>query len=315
MTLCILYNKPFDYSVKSLFKNKIKDFKFINFGNRISVEKKDILSLEEISGLLSEYSPISFILIGDIFWPTGQNICLYCLNNNIKCYFLQHGQWIYTENKKNPQYLPNTTFVFGNYLYKEIMTWPYGKRSNVIVSGNPRYDRINITQPDKENFIYFAPPVCLEKNDSSSNIVHDYNWKTLKQLKGIDKNNNIKIHLHYREGWFDLIKEWFPNAFFIDPQEDPIYWILKSSKVLTHRDSTTVLDSIACKRTVILTNSIGNDKSYYCKGYFKDFAVECDSVRRLEESMNDLKEFTNEKSDDYILLGNASEIILREMYN
>jgi hypothetical protein len=108
INLLLLYNKVTNNAFHKL--NSI-NVKFADVS--IFDKKMDILSYSNVDIFLTNLLPFDNILIGDIFWPTGQNICKWCANNNKKCIFLQHGQWIYIKNKTNPEFLPSITCVYG----------------------------------------------------------------------------------------------------------------------------------------------------------------------------------------------------------
>lgn len=267
----------------------------------------DVLSYEVIDAILQKYLPLDAILVADIFWPTGQNICKWCINNKVKCFFWQHGQWIYTKNKVNPPYLPFCTFLFGDDVFSECKNWSYGKKSNLLVTGSPRYDNCRLNP--KGSYIYFSPPVILEKSPSVKDKYNPKSVETLKNLGGIDKELDIVIHPHYREGYIGQLRELFPRAIIADTGDSALDLIQESSKVLTHRNSTTVLDAIACgKQSVLMSQT-----SSYPVGYFGKFADEVSSmteyVKCLSTPSVDIEDYYH-KARKYILLGNASQRII-----
>lgn len=300
-TLLLKYNKVTNESIENIkehINHKIVDLNI--FGNKI-----DLLNFQEVSLFLRKFTPFNNILIGDIFWPTGQNICKWCFENNINCYFLQHGQWIFVNNKMNPKFLPSCTFLFGNKLKEEMLKWPYGKKSKIEVTGSPRYDNVKTEQG---NYIYFSPPVLTEYNPSSINISHKKNFKFLSNLYGIDNHLNMIIHPHYREVNIDVLKKMFPKANFVEPKTRAIDIIAKSYKVLTHRNSTVVLDAIACQKNCVLVNFAGFD-SFYPKNYFREFAIECNNISECIEVLKKECVINTKSTSDFIMLGNASKRI------
>ncbi len=246
------------------------------------------------------------IMVGDIFWPTGQTICEWCKKNSAKCYFLQHGQWVYTKNKKNPDHLPYCTFVYGDNLKREIENWPYGQKSRVEAVGNPRYD--NLT-PERGDYIYFSPPVIVELSPSSANIHHRSSLSRLRAIRGIDKEINLMLHPHYREGAISELTSMFPAAQYVHPQAEVLPLVAKSSKVLTHRNSTVVLDGIACGKEVVLMGG----PSHYPRNYFGDFARESDPATctmMLRETPK-VVQSRKMKARPFLYLDNASRQIRR----
>lgn len=309
MHLLLKYNKVIDEAIDKIHvklnNSSVDDLKI--FGSSI-----DKLTYKEIDSFLSSHKNITSITIGDIFWSTGQNICHWGLENNVKIFFLQHGQWIYTLNKKNPPYLPYCTFVFGNNIKKELLSWPYGQKSKVEVTGNPRYDELSTSN---DGFIYFAPPIFLELNPSAADIYHYKNIELIEALAGIDKRHYIKIHPHYREGKIEYLKKIFPYAEFIDKDEPALNYISKCDKVLTHKNSTTVLDGIACKKVVVLTNFTGYKNSFYKNHYFRSFAYECLSPSHCERTLKTDIRFSDDDPSDFILPGNATNNIINIIEN
>ncbi len=290
--------KPADVVHKSLTQ----------FGSKV-----DILSYRQVSDFLKDFSPLDAVLIADIFWPTGQNICQWCIDNNVKCFFWQHGQWIYTKNKKNPRFLPSVTFFLGENAKNECSQWSYGKRSQLNVTGSPRYDSC-FHSKDVGRYVYFSPPAILEVNPS---VTDRYNYeiaRLLKQLKGLDDEVSLLIHPHYREGKEEELKSLFPKATFGYRKCKPVDLIKCATKVLTHRNSTTVLDGIACGKPVVLMNFGKHNKSCYSKGYFKDFALESDSpdhcVHNLKSEVTVEESGYQDRAREFIALGNASSRIV-----
>lgn len=308
LVLLLKYNKPtndafikfasFDYGVDCQWAD------LTAFGTKI-----DVLSYEEVDKFLRASMPFDGLLMGDIFWPTGQNICQWCQRNSVGSFFLQHGQWIYTANKKNPRFLPKCTFVYGEDLRAEILTWPYGKRSRVEATGSPRYDVLNIKDGD---YVYFSPPVILEKNASAQSITHQKSLLLLSALRGVDSRYKVLLHPHYREGELDRLKDLFPKAQYIDPEEPALPFIAAAGKVLTHRNSTVVLDGIACRKLVVLMNFMGHDDSAYPMGYFKGFAIESTTPFHCMENLGVVWQFPEKTTDEaksFLVFGHASERI------
>jgi len=293
--------------------NKVSDAAFAVLGKQLEGLKLDlpafgeqinVLSTECIDVLLKVYD-FDVIMVGDIFWPTGQNICDWSKRNNKVCCFLQHGQWIYIDNKKNPQHVPSCTFLFGGHVYDMVQTWPYAKRSRVEVVGNPRYDNLTITE--SEDFLYFAPPVILEQIEGTKDRLNEVARQSIVEYKNLDKEINLMIHPHYREGGIDILKGMFPNAQFIDVHDDPLPYVLRCKSVLTHRNSTTVLDAIACHKLSVIMDK----PSFYKKGYFGPFAYEALNMKDVILGFDKEVEVYNyeEEAYPYICLGNASERI------
>ena len=306
--LLLYYNKVTNDAFDQLKKNaETLSFQQID----LSTLGRDIerLSLPTISKLLSDYS-FDAVIVGDIFWTTGQNVCRWCKENAVPCYFLQHGQWIYTQNKMNLQYFPTCTFLFGNKIHGIVEQWPYAQRSQMAVTGSPRYDNMQLT---KGNGVYFAPPVLAEQISSNTRW-NEKALSVLQRLKGLDKKVELRIHPHYREGKEDVLRDLFPNATFIKQSDNPLVHIPQSYKVLTHRNSTSVLDAIACRKPVVLMN-FGILLSYYKKGYFGDLAIESGYLGGCVENLTTKQEVSEynyiERARPYIYLGNASRRIER----
>ena len=299
-------NESFDNLSNQLDSHTIADLSI--FGKNI-----DILSYDQVDKFLTPLLPFSTIFIGDIFWPTGQNICKWCISHSVSSCFIQHGQWIYVKNKMNPRHLPSLTCVYGDNIANMVNSWPYGHKSKVVSTGNPRYDNIEIND-NRHDCIYFCPPVMKEIVPSGPDRMDENSVIAVKSLIGIDRIAKLSIHPHYREGWVDYLHEWFPEAVFIDQSENALTHIQQSDLVITHRNSTSVLDAIACGKKAILINFNNIITSFFNNGYFKDFAVECDNAQSCLKycSKYQVGHIANSYIEDakpYLYLGDASKRI------
>jgi len=276
----------------------------------------DILNYSIINDILVRHEPYDIIITGDIFWTTGQNICKWGELNNKPVCFLQHGQWKYIENKKNPRYLPKHTCLYGQDVTDMCKSWPYSKRSQVHCVGSPRYDDITLNKEGEG--VYFSPPVICEYSPSAPEKIDKHAQFLISRLHGIDDKVKLVLQPHYREGRVSLLKMLFPKAIFIDPSDDPFKWIKQCNKVLTHRDSTVVLDAIAHGKLTVLMN-FDDEKVFFNRGYFGDFAVESSSAKNcFTHLQSDLYLRYNDyikKVKKYIYLGNASRRILDILEN
>ncbi len=285
--------------------------------NHFQQNKMDVLDYPLVNFALDIFAfKFDAIIIGDIFWPTGQNICRWCLEHGIRCYFLQHGQWIYFKNKVDPKYLPTATCFVGDDIANACSEWPYADRSRLAVTGNPRYDNSVIST--EGDYVYFAPPVILERVPSSDDKHNPELLKTIQRLKGLDKQVKLVIHPHYREGNVLALRNIFPEAEFRDPQDDPLPIVAGASKVLTHRNSTTVLDAIAHGKITVLMNFEKEDWSVYNKEYFGDFALESETPHQcfdnvISDEVLDLDDYI-ERARRYVYLGDASQRVVDELY-
>lgn len=295
----VYYNKPSN-----------KNWLFLSGDISINMGTDDALPYECIHTMLSSCI-FDIVFIGDIFWPTGQNICRWCKDNNKVSVFLQHGQWIYTKNKMNPEFTPDYTFLFGENITREARKWPYASRSKILCTGSPRYD--GIERNPRGSYIYFSPLVVTELSPSVPPKFNPRAMKLLTQLRGIDAHFNIVLQPHYREGSCDQIRSMFRFAKYIDPAEDPFPHIAGAYAVLCHRNSTVVLDAIAHGKKIVLIN-FQDYPSYYPKGYFCQFAMESDDY---SQCLNNLCHVDFEEIEDYeeaarpyIWLGNASARIM-----
>jgi hypothetical protein len=81
--------------------------------------------------------------------------------------------------------------------------------------------------------------------------------------------------------------------------------------VLSSRNSTVVLDSIAHQKPVVLMDFPEHDKCFFERGYFDNFALESNSKASLVDNLlSDHKAEQPEKSKDHIYLGDASSRIV-----
>lgn len=311
------YNKVTNDAFKNLIKEHSKQHTFKTINLQMLDRSIDVADFNIINRLLTPMQPFNAILVGDIFWPTGQNICKWCKINKVFCGFIQHGQWIYTANKINPKYLPSATFVYGQNIKDEIESWPYGKKSSVVATGNPRYDNVETNLDGK--YIYVAPPVMHEVIPSSSDRINAQAKRLLESLSksGARLMKNLLIHPHYREGNTKYLEKLFPIAKHVDKKENPFKYIKNASSVLTHRNSTTVLDAIAHKKQTILMN-FDDYPSYFPIFYFADFAIESERpqecIEFLKHKFDPIANY-EEKAKEFIVLGNASKRILDYISN
>lgn len=306
LLLLLQYNKVTNESLKQFSRHSSVEIKWGSLTDLLDI---DCSSYHVIDRFMQSFLPFDAVMVGDIFWPTGQHICKWCSVNEVRCFFLQHGQWIYTKNKKNPKFLPSCTFLFGKNIQFECSDWEYGKRSVLFATGSPRYDGCSLTSKEGD-YIYFSPPVLLEETPSVPPRYDCGVKRLLLHMKGLDSQARLVIHPHYREGAVRELKKIFPHADIIDPHTSALELIQKSQKVLTHRNSTVVLDSIACGKQVVLMN-LDVYPSYYPKGYFGSFAIESNSlsncVRNLEKDyeIEDVGQYMRE-AEPYVILGDAS---------
>ena len=82
-TLIVKYNKVIDETFDALIPGlkEITGAEVVVKNIRSFGDKTDILSYKEVSMFLEEVNPYE-VLIGDVFWPTGQNICKWCKQKN-----------------------------------------------------------------------------------------------------------------------------------------------------------------------------------------------------------------------------------------
>lgn len=304
-----LYNKPHNESVKPLVKRRSSTTEALNIQN-------DLLSFDEIKTLFAPYANYDFVIVGDVFWPTGQNICRWCKENNTKCYFLQHGQWIYVDNKKRLDYYPSHTLLFGDDVKNMCQSWEYAKHSELHVVGSPRYDNIRTSNGD---YVFFLPPV-IEELSSGKSSINDNNLRLLMHLAGIDKQCKLHIQPHYREGKIDLLHKLFPNAEFHDNKKSTLDLVANSSCIMTSRNSTSVLDVIACGKKVILVDLPQFDRSHFKCGYFGNFVLEsrtkkelCKHISRYYETRIVDEEYIK-NAKKYIHLNDAGSRVLNLIF-
>lgn len=318
--LLLKYNKVHNYSLEIL-SPKLSKICSVVWGDLAKFnEKMDLLPYKVVKDYLLSFGKVDFIVIGDVFWKTGQNICRVCKEEGITVFFLQHGQWIYISNKKKLDHYPDHTLMFGDGVGSMCSSWEYGKNSKVSVVGCPRYD--DATSNGNGNpYIYFSPPVIEEMiHGEPTGRIRTPFLNALKRMSGIDKKTSLVIQPHYREARVDILKMLFPRAQFADPQLDALKLVKGSSKVMASRNSTVVLDAMAHYKMVVLTDFPENDACFFKRGYFGEFALESDNKKHLVENLNadvDIRRTGYvSRARKYIYLGNASnriaELVQRE---
>lgn len=321
--LLLKYNKVHNDALHNLSYRLSKDFE-IKWGDlSLFGLSMDLLSYKQVNKYLHSLEPFDFIVIGDVFWDTGQNICRACSELNMPVFFMQHGQWIYISNKKSLEYYPTYTLVFGDNVGNMCLSWEYGNHSKVRVVGNPRYDEVS-SNGYRSTYTYFSPPVIEEiVHGEPSGRIRTPFMKALEKIAGIDKRVPMVIQPHYREARTDLLRKMFPKAQFADPALNPLKLVRGSTQILTSRNSTVILDAIAHQKSTVLMDFPENDVCFFKRGYFGDFAKESKDRRHLISNLEEPKTFVRQgfavKAKPYIYLGNASEriakLVKQEVYN
>lgn len=319
--LLLQHNKVHDESLFQLSSQLKKEFS-IKIGKMNSSEYPDDLLPYDVVKKYVEYDEPDFVITGDVFWRTGQNLCRACKELNIPLFFLQHGQWIYVQNKKKLNYYPTHTMLFGENIANMCSGWEYGKHSQIKPVGSPRYDNV---VKSSGKYIFFSPPVIEEIiHDKPSGKIRREFFQNLKTLSGIDRYVSMVIQPHYREAKINWLHDLFPNAQFADPQLNASKLISGATKVLSSRNSTIVLDSIAHRKPVFISDLSEHDSCFYKRGYFEGFATE--SLNKQELLSNLMRDDTPintieyaERAKPYVCLGEASARVLKciqqEMYN
>jgi len=321
--LLLKYNKVHNDALQKLAPKLQKQFKIV-WGDLNDLDGAvDLQSCDSLLGYFKSLPSFDFVVIGDVFWKTGQNICKICNVRNLPVFFLQHGQWVYIKNKKNLLHYPFYTFLFGDNVCDMCSSWEYAQYSKCFVTGTPRYDECSKLNLDQSTYIYVAPPVVEELiHDKPSGIIRKQAIKALELLGGIDKKFSLIIQPHYREARVDYLQKTFPYAQFVDPDLDPLKFIRGSAKVITSRNSTSVLDALACRKSVVLTD-INDTESFFSRFYFEDFALESSNIYEFKNHLNSECKINDDnyvqRAKKYIYLGDASsrivELISNVMYN
>lgn len=248
--------------------------------------------------------------MGDAFWPTGQHITKWCKDHKVKCILLQHGQWIYYKDKSDIKYVPDMFCLFGDKIIKTCLSWSIANKTKFVATGNPKYD--GLEQCQYNDTIYFSPPVIEE-------IVHakpngKFNQQNFNQVKEISEIKEVElvIHPHYREARIEQLKRMFPKSLFIDPSANPLVHIVKSKSVLCSRDSTLILDALACNRIPIVMDYNTSYTRTFPKGFFGKCVVESDSIQDLHYNLKQAStiQASKEEIKQHIYLENASSRVL-----
>lgn len=313
----VQYNKPTNQSFENMLQHCPPEVEARIVQLTDKPKYIDLLNYKNVEKALQPHEPFDAIVMGDIFWPTGQSLCNYCKRNGKTSHFLQHGQWIYVANKMNPRHCPAVTHLYGTAIQNAVLRWPYAAKSKVLLTGSPRYDNLNPQYPGEG--IYFAPPVIKEVSSGRNFPTISRTAMTeLAKLKGLDSKFKLHIQPHYREGDLNTIRSLFPKADLIPASDDPFPWIAKCAKVLTHRNSTTVLDAIAHRKKTVLMNFEGESlESAYPRQHFGIFAVESKSPQNcfnhLSSPAPDWPDNYEELAKRHIYLGNASERVFQSI--
>lgn len=310
--ILLKYNKVHNDSLRNLAPKLTKRFE-VQWGD-LSVlgRQTDLLSYEVIEGYFDSFSELGFVVVGDVFWKTGQAICRYGQEHDVPVFFLQHGQWIYVRNKKTLNHYPAHTLLFGDNVANMCSLWEYGKNSRIEVTGSPRYDTAS---PNGGSYVYFSPPVIEELiHDKPTGVCRCAFKENLEAIKKIDKEVLMIIQPHYREARIDELHRLFPSAQFADPQLDALKLIRGADRVLTSRNSTVVLDAIAYQKPVVLIDFPEHDSCFFKRGYLGEFALESQNRANLIDNLLiDTKVKRADRIDrarEHIFLGDASTRIV-----
>jgi hypothetical protein len=105
------------------------------------------------------------------------------------------------------------------------------------------------------------------------------------------------------------LRKWFKSAVFADPASSSLNLIAGAKKVLTHRDSTVVLDAIACCKPVVLIN-VDEYNCFYPYNYFHPLAVESSSKEDCLLKLNDIIiKYDGKLANQFIVTGCSSKKI------
>lgn len=311
------YNKVHNESLRNLAPKLTKHFEVLWGDLSIFGEKMDLLTYNIIVDYFASFGELNFIVVGDVFWQTGQAICRYGNEHDIPVFFLQHGQWIYVKNKKNLDHYPTYTLLFGDNVSNMCSSWDYGKNSRLVVVGSPRYDDAS---PNGGSYIYFSPPVIEEMihNQFSGRIRRPFR-DNLEAIRKFDKELSIVIQPHYREAQMNYLHKLFPHAQFADPRLDALKLIRGSAKVLTSRNSTVILDAIAHQKPVVLMDLPEYDACFFEREYFKGFALESETKSQLVDNLltnieTECPDYVK-KAREHIYLGDASSRVVEWIKN
>ncbi|MEF8848443.1 MAG: UDP-N-acetylglucosamine 2-epimerase [Candidatus Thermoplasmatota archaeon] len=264
------------------------------------------LSLKKILGrkIYDEYEKFIHIINPDIFYYkifnllTSERIvkkvkpksifltCEYCSfhreftyiakQNNILVFALQHGV-IHPEHKAYifkdkdiRSILPDITFVYGEYHKKLLCNESVYKPSEVVITGQPRYDILYYADKiySKNDFkkSYNIPSnhkIVLWTTQSHASIVDDeenlLNFETV--FNSIRKMKNItlivKQHPNEPEKYTQMIKktqQMFDVDILLVPKNSDTFEQLYACDVMITRDSTTALEAIALDKPVLILN-------------------------------------------------------------
>lgn len=312
--LLLKYNKVHDDSLRNLAPKLAKYFEVLWGDLSTFGEEMDLLTYDAVKEYLVLFGELEFILVGDVFWRTGQSICRYGRERDIPVFFLQHGQWIYVKNKKKLPYYPAYTLLLGDNVANMCSSWTYGKNSHIVSSGSPRYDNAS---PNGGSYVYFSPPVIEEliHRKPTGKLRRSF-YENLKAIKNIDKELQIVIQPHYREARTDYLHQLFPHAQFADPQLDALKLVRGATKVLTSRNSTVILDAIAHHKPVVLMDFPEYDACFFKRGYFNSLALESETKSHLASNLLaevKIKRSAYMNAREYIYLGNASDRIVESI--
>jgi hypothetical protein len=104
----------------------------------------------------------------------------------------------------------------------------------------------------------------------------------------------------------------FPHAQFADPVLRSLDLIRQCRVVLCHRDSSVVVDSMACGKPPIILDRSKVPRTFP-KGFFGACAVELESLLELPAHFSKARLLDVRSSDvgKYVRLGDASQLVLK----
>lgn len=312
--LLLKYNKVANETLEILSKSLGNHE--LRWGNLVELGRNnvDLLSYTQISRYLEAFEPVDMVVVSDVFWPTGQHICRWCTRNlrDVKCLFIQHGQWIYVTNKKKLREYPTHAVLFGDNVTNECKSWSFGKSVSVVSTGSPRYD--SYAPSPAGEYVFFSPPVIQELVHGRPKHVREPYLRALQYIVGFDKEIRVILQPHYREARLELLMTMFPDAEFVDPDDRTINLVAGAKTVVASRNSTVVLDAIVCGKPTVFTEFPNCDAAYFRRGYFGKFGLENDGSQHFLKNVLSTNNIVGQdyelQARPYICLGDASERIV-----
>lgn len=261
----------------SYFKNKQKKDYYTKIKSKDELNKKEALInfLSLSFNFLDKFFKINALISFNVFYYSEKYLDQVCLNLGKK-FLILHKESVLTPNgekmwseiyeKYNDRSLASKISVYSNSQKNILIKTKIAKSNQIVVNGCPRSDysfSLKNFIPKKKVVVFFLFDTNIySKNKSKKN----HNWlklynQSISYLSEYAKKNlDTVIILKGKTGYHSkqsISKYLSKNCFFVEGGPGEKY--LRDAKVVISFNSTTIFESIAARRNLIIPN-FNNEK-------------------------------------------------------